>query len=492
MRRFLPGILAFATLPVLTAQSSSVLDWTSYLSGDKTGYVRAVAVGPDGGIWVAGASATVFDALGPNEPFQRTPKGSSDVFVAKYRRDPSGQSTLTFWTWLGGSGKDDVRAMKVDSLGRVFLAGSTESTDFPAEGYFHTTTNAGGVDAWAAIIDETYSGKDSMVFCTMFGGTGTDVANAVAIDSAFNIYIAGYTTSEGLPGRSSPAQNSGQGGWEGFITKFDPSVSASLRYTTYFGGSSTDVITGLAVDNSGIVWFTGNTASGNFPVAGESFRDFPASGVDGFLVGLDLNRPGLDSIVYGTYIGGGAADYPKALSIAPDGTLWVTGYTYSQDLPTTANSLQRSLSLGADAFVMGVNPRLSRNDFIRYSSYLGGVGTDVPESVTVLGNGRIALTGYTNSRNFPSGGGPLQGTLNGTSSDGFVTIFNPAAASATESLEYSTFIGGELNDVATGVAVDASSVYVGGYTNSINFPSTGGGKNPNPAVNSGYLSRIAR
>jgi ligand-binding sensor domain-containing protein len=54
MRRFLPGILAFATLPVLTAQSSSVLDWTSYLSGDKTGYVRAVAVGPDGGIWVAG------------------------------------------------------------------------------------------------------------------------------------------------------------------------------------------------------------------------------------------------------------------------------------------------------------------------------------------------------------------------------------------------------------------------------------------------------
>jgi hypothetical protein len=120
------------------------------------------------------------------------------------------------------------------------------------------------------------------------------------------------------------------------------------------------------------------------------------------------------------------------------------------------------------------------------------VGTDVPESVTVLGNGRIALTGYTNSRNFPSGGGPLQGTLNGTSSDGFVTIFNPAAASATESLEYSTFIGGELNDVATGVAVDASSVYVGGYTNSINFPSTGGGKNPNPAVNSGYLSRIAR
>lgn len=489
MRKFLPGVLSLVALPALMAQGNSTLDWTSYMSGDHTGYVRAVATGPDGGIWVTGASSTNFDAPGPNNPYQKTPKGSTDVFVAKYRRAASGQVTLEFWTWIGGSGKDDVNAMAIDSIGRVYLTGSTESTDFPAEGYFYTTTNAGGIDAWAAIVDPNASGKDSLPFCTMFGGTGTDVSNAIAFDSQFNVYIGGYTTSGELPGRNSPAQNSGQGGWEGFITKFDPTTVSSLRYTTYYGGSATDVITGLAVDSRGIVWFTGYTASSNFPTAGDAFRDFNASGVDGFLAGLDFSKPGLDAIVYGTYIGGGGADYPKALQLASDGTLWITGYTYSQDLVTSPNAVRRTLQGGADGFVMGVNPRLPKSDFIRYSSYLGGAGTDVPQSVTILANGRVAISGYTSSVNFPIINGALQSRLNGTSVDGFVSIINPSGA---QSLEYSTFIGGALNDVANGVAVDDNAIYVAGYTNSVDFPSTAGGRNPYPAVNTGFLSRITR
>jgi len=492
MRKFLPALFAVVAAPVLMAQGNSSLDWTSYMSGDRTGYVRSVAIAPDGGIWVAGASATNFDSPGPNDPFQRTPKGSTDVFVAKYRRAQSGQVTLEFWTWIGGSGKDDVNAMTLDSLGRVFLAGSTESTDFPAEGYFHSSTNAGGIDAWAAIVDPNLSGKDSLAFCTTFGGTGLDVANAVAIDSQFRVYIGGYTTSENLPGRSNPAQNSGQGGWEGFVTMFDPTVVTSLRYTTYFGGSSTDVITGLAVDNAGIVWITGHTASNNFPVAGDPYRDFAASGVDGFVAGLDFTKPGLDAILYGTYIGGSGADYPKALRVGTDGLLWITGYTYSADLPTNPNSIQRTLAGGVDGFVMGVNPRLAKNEFLRYSSYLGGAGTDVPQSVTLLAGGRVAVSGYTSSRNFPTAAGALQRTLNGNSSDAFVTIFNPAAATSAQAVEYSTFIGGALNDVANSIAVDGNAIYVAGYTNSADFPSTGGGRNPYPAVNTGFLSRIAR
>ncbi|MBI3684032.1 MAG: SBBP repeat-containing protein [Acidobacteria bacterium] len=492
--RMLYSTLCFmlAALPCgLFAQSRSKVDWSNFLSGGS-GAAQAVAIDRDGGIWVAGSTAAQFDAPGPNDPFQKSPKGRTDVFVAKYQRDDSGQFSLKFFTWLGGTGNEEVRAMTLDSLGRVYLTGITDSTDFPTGGFFSQESNGGEIDAFVTVIDPKFSGIDSVVHSSYYGAAKTDIANAIAVDAAFNIYVAGYTTSENLPGTSGGAQGVGRGGWEAFLFKLDPSNTSPLRYATYFGGDSTDIGTGVAVDSRGIVWLTGHTSSSDFPVTANAHRSEHLSFFDGFLVGLDTNKAGLEGIVYASYFGGNGADFPRSLRAAADGTLWVAGYTFSTDLPVTATAVQSRLSGNADVFVMGLNVARPGAEAVIYATYLGGADTDIPYGFTLLEGGRLAVSGYTTSANFPTAGGALQSELHGTSADGFVAILNPAAGDS-RGLEYATYLGGKANDVATGVTLDsANGLFVCGYTNSSDFPAAEGSEGPNPLFNSAFVVRIVR
>lgn len=488
-RPILLPLLLGAFAATLPAQRTSSINWSSYLTGDRAGTVQAMVMDRDGSIWVAGSTTAQFDSPGPNDPFQRTPAGATDVFIAKYRRESDGVINLYFWTWLGGTGNEEVKAMTIDSLGRVYITGTTDSIDYPQAGYYFQQANGGELDVFVAVIDPNFAGAESLVHSSIYGAAGTDIPNAIAVDNQFNVYIAGYSTSMELPSVSSGAQPVSRGGWDAFLVRIDPSDPSPLRYATYYGGKSTDVATGVAVDSRGIAWFTGYTSSDDFPAAGAAYRDFPASYFDGFLVGIDTRVPGLNGIQYGTYLGGNGADYPRAIRLAADGKMWITGYTFSSDLPVSETAVQRAYSGNADVFLMAVDPSVPGFGLISYLTYLGDGDTEVPYGLFLMGDGRVAISGYTASNNFPIAGGAVQSTRGGTSIDAFVAIINPAGG-----LEYSTYLGGASTDIATAVAVDENDgIYVSGYTNSRDFPKEANGPAiPGGVVNTGFVLRIAR
>jgi uncharacterized repeat protein (TIGR01451 family) len=171
---------------------------------------------------------------------------------------------LIYSTYLGGTGAEQGLAVAVDSAGSAYVAGSTASLDFPGPSPVQSV-NAGFNDAFVLKLSPNGS---SLVYATYLGGAGDDVANAVAVDSAGNAYVAGSTGSGGFPRTPGAWQESKDGGIDGFLAKLNPTGTA-LVYSTFIGGINSDQVFGLDVDASGRAYVTGRTDS-------PSFRTFPS------------------------------------------------------------------------------------------------------------------------------------------------------------------------------------------------------------------------
>lgn len=307
-------------------------------------------------------------------------------------------------------------------------------------------------------------------YSSFLGGNGEDEANAIAIDSTGNAYIAGSTVSSNFPTKN-PLQASFHGNQDAFVAKFNPATSgaASLVYSTYLGSSSGNAFgLGIAVDSAGNAYVTGGTGSTNFPTTPGAFQTVAGSPGDAFVTKLD---PTGSALVYSTYVGG-SGNNEQGLGIVVDsaGDAYVTGFTDSLNFPTK-NAFQASLGGGlVDAFVTKLNPAGSA---LLYSTYLGGSSNEQGTSIAVDSSGNAYVTGNTGSINFPTTVGAFQTNVSGVG-DAFVAKINPAV-SGTASVIYSTYLGGSASDEGFGIAVDSTGdAYVTGLTFSTDFPTTPG------------------
>lgn len=259
----------------------------------------------------------------------------------------------------------------------------------------------------------------------------------------------------------------------------DPVVS----YSTYLGGGSYDNMGDIVVDGSGNAYVVGETWSSNFPTR-NSLQPFNAGGTttspyDAFVT--QLNPTGTD-VVFSTFIGG--TDHDSGSDIARDaaGNIYIVGWTDSNNYPTAGNPYQANGGgRNIDVFVTKLN---ATGSALLYSTYLGGRADDFGSGIALDSADNIYITGDTGSSNFPTAN-PFQSSYGGGGTDSFVTKFNAAGSD----LLFSTFLGGSGNDGASfyggGIAVDSSnSVYVTGYTYSLNFP-TVSPLQPNPGGGSG-------
>jgi hypothetical protein len=435
---------------------------SGYVGGSLSETAQAIAVDKQGNVWIAGSSASTLDLPpGQSPPIQEKPIGKRDVFLARLSPDAAGRLSLAYWTQLGGGADDQAEAIAVDDAGFVYLAGSTASGDFPRRGAPLQTDFGGGTDAFVAMIRPVDSGNDALWYSQFYGGNDTDVAYALAVDAAGAIHMAGYTLSSNLTFADlRPTQAAGQGGYEGFLVKIAPAAAKPLAFATYFGGGSTDVVTAIAVDAPGSIYFAGYTSSTNFPTTGDGFQTEMGSSVDAFLVRLDLSRPGLDSLVYGTYLGGDGLDVARAMRLDGAGGLWVAGYTTSRDFRVTPNAHRTANAGWADVFLTRLDlARLTSPGAIAYSTYVGGADTDVLYGISLAPGGRVALAGYTSGARGPKA---------------FLSLLDPAVP-GPGALVYSAQFGGTLIDAATGVAADAAGrLFVSGFTTSPDFPVTDG------------------
>jgi hypothetical protein len=465
--------------------------YSGYLGGDQDGAARSVAVDKDANVWVAGYSRAGVPR--PSQPgsIQSESAGGRDAFLAKLTRNESGGLTLAYWTLFGGSQNDVANHVVVDADGFVHIAGYTDSADYPLAGTQVQQTHAGETDAFVSVLRPDDPNGQFVWYSALFGGPKKDYANAVAFDTAGAIYIAGYTTSGELPGTQPNFQCCNRGGFEGFLAKINPGLSQSLAYSTFLGGDGTDVITGLAVDAGFNVYVTGYTGTEDFPVTLPGVRAHPKS-IDLFVVKLDVRRSGLDAILFGATLGGNGLDVAHSMALDSNGHVWIAGYTLSTDLPLTETAYRRAPAGQADAFVLKLDLDAAPQDRVLYGTLLGGAATDIVYSISLLPTGRIALAGYTFSPDFPILDSDAPARPSPGSADAFVTVIDPNLAGAN-ALTFSRVLGGELSDVAHGVASDpAGRLFLAGSTSSVDLSTTDGStKIAPPGTTQGFVLSAA-
>lgn len=399
---------------------------------------------------------------------------------------------LDYSTILGGSGGDTGTSIAVDSNGNAWIAGATNSTDFPTtNGAYQTSLKSvTGTNAFVTKLNSTGTG---LIFSTYFGGSGNEAANGIGVDSGGNAFITGTTTSFDLPIAGTPIANtfpSGNLGTTGFFSELGSSGSA-LTYSTYLGGNMRDIPSGLALDPSGNCYIVGTTLSSNFPLStiyGNAYQTFSNaisnSGTAAFLSKISTNPglPGLQGLLYSTYLGGSDSDSAAAVAVDPFGNAYITGTATSTDFPMTVppNGFQTFMSLGTDnAFVVRINTTLSGTASLIYSSYLGGSGSSGANGLAIATDSSFNayVGGTTAASDFPV---TANAFMPNQASAGyimaFVSRFN-TSLSGTNSLTYSTYLGGSnvSGNYVYGIAADSlGNAYVAGSTYTNNYPVTPG------------------
>ena len=444
--------------PVLVHATSVNETTTESPSADRG---HAIAICGDGTVYVTGLTDAV-DFPTTEGSLDTEWNGDLDAFIVKL--NASG-TALEYATYLGGTSRDIGRGIAVDAAGYAYVAGYTSSADFPVtSGAFDSSWN-GGDDVFVAKVDPSGA---ALGYSTYVGGSSLDLGKGIALDPKGNAYVTGETLSEDFPTTAS-LDASWNGSRDGFAAKLDAD-GATLVYSTYLGGSGFDVANGIAVDAFGAAHVTGSTFSTDFPVTDGDFMHAKGLG-DAFLTKLE---PDGAVLAYSIYLGGTLEDDGLAVTVDLLGHAYVAGSTRSADFPVTFGAFDRIVNNGfsgvQDGFVTKVAPG---GMGLLYSSYLGGGRNDRAMAIAVDLAGNAYVSGNTDSTDFPASMFAFDRTWNSTAVlwDAFVTKVHTSGAM----LSYSTYLGGNFEEIGNGIAVDLTgNAYVVGYTSSSNFPTTPG------------------
>ena len=457
-------------------QPGNGLVWSTYLGGSYVDPANGIAVDGTGYAYVAGVTESTDFPVTPGA-FQRVcPSAGSacgTAFVAKLNASGTG---LLYATYLGGSGGDEAGGIAVGGAGAAYVAGLTNSTDFPVTpGAFQMTSHGYGSET--AFVTELNAAGTGLVYSTYLGGSGGDEAYGVAVDGAGHAFVAGVTQSTDFPVTPGAFQttNHGYGSETAFVTELN-AAGKGLVYGTYLGGSDRDQALGIAVDAAGDAFVAGLTESTDFPATPGAFQmtcgdtgDGCAAG-DAFVAKLDA---GGTRLVYATYLGGSYVDGATGIAVDAAGYAYVAGDTYSQDFPVTPGAFQATNHGVENAFVTELN---AAGKGLVYSTYLGGSDYDRAGGIAVDDAGQAFVAGVTTSADFPVTPGAFQATNHAAACAGKCgTAFVAELSAAGTRLVYATYLGGSTYDWAYGIAANgAGDAYVVGEAFSTDFPVTPG------------------
>lgn len=456
-----------------------VLAYSTYLGGNGNEFGEGIAVDNSGSAYVTGFT---YSSDFPVSNQYQEDQADLDVFVTRIDTTRSGVSSLVYSTYLGGGDSEFSEGIAVDSSGIAYVTGLTFSPDFPTHDRYQDYQ--GDRDAFVTKLDTTRNGDSSLVYSTFLGGSGSDAARAIAVDGSGLAYVTGSTTSPDFPVFNQYQGH--QASVDVFVTKLDTTQSeAGLLYSTFLGGIGDEYGKGIAVDNSGNAYVTGeaNVNSTDFPIRNGFQGNQPRR--DAFVARIDTTGSGDSSLIYSTYLGGDDDDYGFGIAADNSGSAYVTGKTESTDFPTRDQYQSYPGDGFGNAFVTRIDTTQSGNSSLIYSTYLGGNSLDIGHGIAAHNNGIVYVAGITLSSDFPilyqyQGG---QGGL-----DAFITKID-TARSGVSGLICSTYLGGSDEDRIIGIAIDSSSgIYVTGYTNSSNFPTL----NQYQTKQTGYCAFISK
>lgn len=395
--------------------TGTALIYSTYIGGGNYDIGHAITVDNSGNAFLIGyTSSTDF----PTTPgaYSQTYHGDTDGFIIKV--DATG-TALVYSTYLGGGSIDVPNGITIDTSGNIYITGFTNSTDFPITSGAYSTTYRGYRDVFVTKLN---ANGTALLYSTYLGGGNPDMAYGIAIDSSENAYITGLTLSPDFPTTFSAFDTTFNGQEDVFVTKINATGTA-LLYSTYLGGNRHDGGIGISIDSSANVYIAGRTQSADFPTTPGAFDTLYNGLYDAFV--SKLNSTGT-ALVYSTYLGGGGIDFGNGITIDSIGNAYVTGRTYSTNFPTTPDAYDKTFHGDTDVFMSKLN---ATGTALSYSTYLGGGSFDEGNAIAIDGYGKVYLSGYTHSTDFPTTPGAFSTLLKG-GEDAFVTQislgdFNP-------------------------------------------------------------------
>ena len=352
------GVITYSTL---------IRGSNPYSAGTESGSsVTAVAPGK---VFVGG-STTSTDFLVYGSPIQSTLHGTQDGFLWAVNTNLTGTSSLTYSTFLGGSGIESINGVSYffgDLGDEIFITGTTDSSDFPVSqlGAYQSSL-AGGTDGFfGAIVLPLVGGPPQVQYMTYLGGSGQDIPERVKALSRAVVCVTGYTASGNFP-LVTPYQGTyGGGAYDAFVTFFDTTVlgSSSVIYSTYLGGSQADFAYGASVDLGNGFYIVGTTSSANFPMVDPipGLGTFQGGPEDAFVAHIAYpvykpqKAPSMAPTLYSsTYLGGTGDDWAEAVAVDTLANAVVVGGTTSTDFPTLY-PFQASKAGSSDVFVSSIS-----------------------------------------------------------------------------------------------------------------------------------------
>lgn len=447
----LAGNLGASFVAELNPTGTQLL-YSSYLVGTTTSPgdgATSVAVDATGKVYVTGVTfAAGFPSKNPLAFSADTANGT--CFVTKLDPTQSGNNSLLFSTYLGGTGGEFANGIAVDANQNAYVVGQTFSSDFPAS----PAPNA----AYQSTFNPLNAGN--------------------AFGSAFLSKISTNATPPALV----------------YSTYLSGNAANAATANTSIGG---DIAYGVAVDGSNNAYVVGATSANNtstdipsFPSSTTANQAFPPAANtlgSAFVTKINTAGNGSGSLVYSTYIAGSAEETGFGIALGPNNIAYVTGLTRSNDFPFTTGAFDISGAGSGKAFIVLVD---TTNTVVgtpltpfRYATFLGGSGGSVGYGIRVDGTGNVYLVGTTTSADFP-------GTNTGALLGGFQTALpNPFGSpfiakilptiggNGANDLLYSTYFGGTGNGASTdqgyGIAIDSANppnAYITGQTSSADMP----------------------
>lgn len=452
-----------------------------------------IALTTHGRATITGAtlSADYPTTAGAFDMTQNSPPGY-DVFVAQFSVDGS---VLKWATYIGGTnsmpGLECGYGVATDAQGSVYVAGLTQSADFPTTaGAFQQTSLDGGSVGDAFVLKLNNVGT-TLVYSTFLSGDQEEQAQDIAVDSSGNAYVCGTSLSNlhlmppDFPTTAGVVEPLGfgiAGSPGGFVSKISANGS-TLIYSTWLRAMQTGLpltngitrCAAIALDeknpNNVHAYVTGEVEDpgmGNpFPTTPNAFQGAYGGGaLDGFVTGFNATA---STYVFSSYLGGDDTDYGRGIAVSSNGQVLVTGGTDSEPgvggfpiNPGPGSYVPGNL---LDSFITRINPAAPSS--LLFSEYHGGTANDVGFDVWADNTGRTAyFTGVTYSINFPIVGVPNQ--LIQTDPDaGLADAFLVRLRAGT--IDYSTYLGGALEEAAFGIAVDDSAIYLTGQSEGSDF-----------------------
>lgn len=463
---------------------------STYLGGnDKSDQCFSIVLDSSGNIYVAGNTTSedfptttgAYDTSIGDES-----SGTSDGFISKF---DGNLTTLIASTFLGGTQIDTCSSIALDSSGNIYVAGHTESSNFPTTiGAYDTSRKY--YDGFDLFISKLNENLTKLLASTFLGGTGYDDGPSVAIDTSGNVYVAGQTGSSDFPTTSDSYDTSYNGDDEedgdAFISKLDTNLTTLLA-STFLGGKGGDRVSSIVIGTKSDVYVTGTTDSINFPTTAGAY-DTSFNGVkfseysDGFVSQFDGN---LTNLIASTFLGGTSWDEGNSITIGSDGSIYIAGNTVSSDFPTTEGSYDTSLGSECcydDIFISKFDKDLKT---LLASTYLGGTDMDQSNCIAIDSSGNIYVTGWAWSNDFPTTKDAYDTSFSGV--DAFVSKFNGNLTS----LLASTFLGGSDRDSGQSIAIDIlDNIYIAGVTLSEDFPTNKGAYDTDSYSTDAFISKF--